>query len=57
MTAIHILGISGSPRKMGNSRFLLDILLESAKGYAPDIVKTKFIPYRARPSSHATAVI
>lgn len=41
MTAIHILGISGSPRKMGNSRFLLDVMLESVKSYAPDIVKNE----------------
>lgn len=41
MTAIHILGLSGSPRKMGNSRFLLEILLESAKAYAPDVVKNE----------------
>ena len=41
MTAIHILGISGSPRKMGNSRFLLDVALEAAEAYAPDIVKSE----------------
>jgi multimeric flavodoxin WrbA len=41
MNAIHILGISGSPRKMGNSRFLLDVMLDSAKECAPDIVKNE----------------
>ena len=41
MTAIHILGISGSPRKMGNSRYLLDVMLDSAKEYAPDLVRNE----------------
>lgn len=41
MTAIHILGINGSPRKMGNSRFLLDVALDAAKEAAPDLVKNE----------------
>jgi multimeric flavodoxin WrbA len=38
---IHLLGISGSPRKYGNSQFLLDIALNAAQEYAPRNVRTE----------------
>jgi len=40
---IKVLGISGSPRRYGNSQFLLEHALESAKAAAPDLVETE--PY------------
>jgi multimeric flavodoxin WrbA len=39
---IKVLGIAGSPRRHGNSEYLLEKALESAKDAAPDIVETEF---------------
>ena len=41
MYPIKILGISASPRKHGNSRFLLEIALEEARAEAPEFVETE----------------
>lgn len=41
MEQIKILGISGSPRKKGNSNYLLEVALESAKSLAPNLVQTE----------------
>ena len=41
MEAIKVLGISGSPRKKGNSNYLLEIALEAAKEIAPEMVETE----------------
>jgi len=41
MVHVKILGISGSPRKDGNSRFLLEIALEAARVTSPDMVETE----------------
>ncbi len=41
MEAIKILGISGSPRKKGNSNYLLEIALETARSVAPEMVETE----------------
>jgi len=38
---IKVLGISASPRKNGNSEYLLDLALEEAKKTAPDQVETE----------------
>lgn len=41
MERIKVLGISGSPRKKGNSNYLLEIALEAAKSIAPEMVDTE----------------
>ena len=41
MDSINLLGICGSPRKNGNSRFLLEIALEAAEATAPGVVETE----------------
>ncbi len=41
MESLKILGISGSPRKKGNSNYLLEIALEAAENIAPKMVKTE----------------
>jgi multimeric flavodoxin WrbA len=41
MEKINLLGISASPRKNGNSRYLLEAALESARDFAPNHVKTE----------------
>ena len=41
MDSIKILGICASPRKRGNSHFLLEVALESARDIAPDKVETE----------------
>ena len=41
MEPIKILGINASPRKKGNSHFLLDIALNAAQELAPAYVKTE----------------
>ena len=41
MDSINLLGICGSPRKNGNSRFMLEIALEAAEATAPGVVKTE----------------
>jgi multimeric flavodoxin WrbA len=41
MEGIQLLGISGSPRRHGNSRFLLEVALESAEAAAPDAVRSE----------------
>ena len=41
MYPIKILGINASPRKIGNSHFLLDHALKSAKELSPDAVTTE----------------
>ena len=41
MDSINLLGICGSPRKNGNSRFLLEIALEAAEATAPGVVKSE----------------
>ena len=42
MEKIRVLGISASPRKNGNSRYLLEVALKSALGFAPEYVETEF---------------
>jgi multimeric flavodoxin WrbA len=44
---IHVLGISGSPRK-GNSEFLLDVALNAAHGANPDLVETELYSIRGK---------
>lgn len=39
---IKVLGISGSPRRHGNSEYLLESALEAAKEAAPDLVEAEF---------------
>lgn len=41
MDPIKLLGISGSPRKNGNSRFLLEVALEAAEAKAPGMVNSE----------------
>jgi multimeric flavodoxin WrbA len=41
MEPIKLLGISASPRKRGNSHFLLEVALEAAKATAPEMVETE----------------
>ena len=41
MDSINLLGICGSPRKNGNSHFLLEIALEAAEATVPGLVKTE----------------
>lgn len=41
METIKLLGICGSPRKNGNSQFLLEIALEAAEATAPGVVKSE----------------
>jgi len=41
MMSIKVLGICGSPRKNGNSRFLLEFALKAAEVTAPEAVKTE----------------
>ncbi len=41
MDSINLLGICGSPRKNGNSHFLLEIALEAAEATAPGVVETE----------------
>ncbi len=40
MERVTLLGICGSPRKKGNSRYLLERAMTSAKGIAPGLVET-----------------
>lgn len=42
MTNIKVLGIAGSPRRGGNSEYLLEQALDAAKKAAPDLVETEF---------------
>lgn len=39
---IKVLGIAGSPRRRGNSEYLLEHALEAAQAAAPDLVETEF---------------
>ena len=39
---VRVLGIAGSPRRKGNSEFLLEQALEAAKSAAPEQVETEF---------------
>ena len=41
MKPIKVLGINASPRKKGNSHFLLEVALNAAEALAPDLVKTE----------------
>jgi multimeric flavodoxin WrbA len=41
MKKVRLLGISASPRKLGNSRYLLERSLEAAEQAAPDRVRSE----------------
>jgi len=41
MEKIRVLGISASPRKHGNSHYLLELALEGARNFAPEYVETE----------------
>jgi multimeric flavodoxin WrbA len=41
MHRIRLLGISASPREHGNSRFLLEVALKTARATAPGLVETE----------------
>jgi len=41
MEKIRVLGISASPRKHGNSHYLLEVALESARNFAPEFIVTE----------------
>lgn len=45
MEKIMILGISASPRKSGNSRYLLDKALKTAKDLDPQLIHTKTVSF------------
>ena len=45
---VRLLGICGSPRKTGNSRFLLDRAVAAAKETAPEAVETELYSFAGK---------
>ena len=48
MDTVRLLGICGSPRKTGNSRFLLDRAVAAAKETAPEAVETELYSFAGK---------
>ena len=48
METVKLLGICGSPRKTGNSRFLLERTIAAAKETAPDAVRTELYSFAGK---------
>lgn len=54
---IKVLGIAGSPRRRGNSQYLLEHALEAAKAAAPDLVETESYSMAAKKFAGCTSCL